>query len=137
MKTGTLERVEITLSDAVVDAYRELAKRKGETLEKILEDRLIACLDYDANRPLYFDDEERNELERLTGGRVISEPREALRRIKNCQSIWITDPEEEPVKVQLSPALLSRLLSRAFRRTREQTLREETVKGLERFCGMR
>jgi hypothetical protein len=132
-----MERVEITLPEPLMDHYRKLAREQKEPLEVILENQLFRCKDYQSQRPLYFADSQRNELERLTGGRVLKDADEAVRAVRNTMSFWVGLPGNDPVQVTLENTLASRLLSRKFGRTVEEHLQTEVKENLERFCGMR
>ena len=132
-----MERTEITLPEPLMDHYRKLAREQNESLGTILEDQLARCKTHQSQRPLYFNDKERNELECLTGGRVLKSAEAAVRAVRNIMSFQIQVPGEEPVQITLGTTLLSRLLSRKFGRTTAEHLAIEATEGLERFCGMR
>ena len=119
--------VKLTLPDEVVAAY-ESAK---QPLDKVLAERLTACVDFTSKKPLYITDYQRQKLDRLFG-RNFSNTDELLRAIEKALSVRI-----EGIPINLNPVLLARLRSRCFGKTFEKFLEEQTVQGLEEFAGMR
>jgi hypothetical protein len=132
-----MERVEITLPEHLVDHYRKLAREKKESVELILENQLMSCQDYQSQRPLYFDDLQRNALERLTGGMVLKDTDAAIRAVEKILSFAVNQPDENPITVTLSTTLASRMMTRKFGKSTEEHIRTEVTEGLERFVGMR
>ena len=132
-----MERIEIPLPEPLMDHYRKLAREQKESIELILENQLTRCQDYQSQRPLYFDDLQRNAFERLTGGTVLKDTDTAISAVEKILSFAVNQPGEEPVTVTLSTTLASRMKTRKFGKTTEEHIRVEVTEGLERFVGMR
>lgn len=123
----------LTLPVELLELYEEEARTKGKTLDEVVRERLYSCRKHNDNRGVYFNDSERNELERLTGGRIIREARDALTRITNQQSIRLDNTQ-----VTMSPTLLTRLKSRCSKAMDfKEFLRKQAIEGLERVAMMR
>lgn len=123
----------LTLPVDVLELYEAEAKEKGQTLDEVVTKRLFLCRQHNANRGVYFNDAERSELEKLTGGRIVYEASDALKRIRNQQSIRLGNTQ-----VTLAPTLLTRLKSRCSRAMDFKTyLRKQAIEGLERAANMR
>jgi hypothetical protein len=128
-------RTTLDLPDYLVDEYES---QRGDTpLEDFLITRLTECVDHYGDRPLFFSDSQVKELESLTGGFICTTSQKALDRLRSCQTIRIVSPDEEPVDIQLSSSLLTRLKSRCFGRTFPEAITEETIIGLEQYAQMR
>jgi hypothetical protein len=123
----------LTLPVDVLELYEAEAKEKGLTLDEVVTKRLFLCRQHSANRGVYFNDKERSELEKLTGGRIVYEAEDALKRIRNQLSIRLGNTQ-----VILAPTLLTRLKSRCSRAMDfKQYLRKQAIEGLERAANMR
>lgn len=129
----TQQILSLTLPVELLELYEEEARTKGKTLDEVVTQRLYSCRKHDDNRGVYFNDSQRNELERLTGGRIIREAEDALKRIRNQQSIRLDNTQ-----VTLAPTLLTRLKSRCSKAMDfKEFLRKQAIEGLERFAMMR
>ncbi len=123
----------LTLPVDLVELYQQEAKSKNITLDDLVVQRLFSCRKHNANRGVYFNDADRSELEKLTGGRIVYEASDALKRIRNQQSIRLGNTQ-----VTLAPTLLTRLKSRCSKAMDfKQYLRKQAVEGLERAANMR
>ncbi len=123
----------LTLPVDVIELYEQDAKERGKTLNEVVTERLFSCRQHNSNRGVYFNDAERSELEKLTGGRIVYEAKDALKRIRNQQSIRLGNTQ-----VTLAPTLLTRLKSRCSRAMDFKTyLRKQAIEGLERAANMR
>lgn len=117
----------------VVVLYEAQAEEEGKTLNEVIIKRLHLCRKHNANRGVYFNDAERSELEKLTGGRIVYEAKDALKRLRNQQSIRLNNTQ-----VTMSPGLLTRLKSRCSRAMDFKTyLVKQAIEGLERTAMMR
>lgn len=129
----TLCRLSLTIPEELYELYEREAEEKSKTVDEVVINRLYVCRGHDSSRPIYFNDEERSKLESLTGGRILPDAKTALRRIINQASIIL-----DSTKVAFSPTLLNRLKSRCGRNQPfTQFVKDEAVKGLERFAMMR
>ena len=111
--------------------YEAQAKSAGQTLEAYLAARLQACVSHSAAKGLYFNDQQRNELER-TFGRQLNTAQDVLKWAGRLVTISV-----EGIKVGLNPRLIERIKSRTFRQPLTEVVKREVRAGLETFCGMR
>lgn len=133
--SGKTVRLTLTLPLAVVEQYEAQAKGINSTLEKVVADRLRGCIAHTSGRGLYFNDQERGDLERMTGGHIISSTTDALAKIKTTVSVRVG----EGIDLELSERILTRAASRAkaFRVTTAVWLKRELVQAAERITGLR
>lgn len=123
----------LTLPVDLIELYEEEAKVKDIPLDKLITERLFSCRKHNSNRGVYFNDADRSELEKLTGGRIVYEAKDALTRIRNQQSIRLGNTQ-----VTLAPTLLTRLKSRCSKAMDfKEYLRKQAIEGLERTAMMR
>jgi len=129
----TLCRLSLTIPEDLYELYAQEAEDQGKTIDEVVISRLYTCRGHDSSRPLYFNDQERSELESLTGGRILPDAKTTLLRLANQVSLLLDN-----TKVKFSPALLNRLKSRCGRnQSFSQFVRDEAIKGLERYAMMR
>lgn len=130
----TKVKVTITLPEAVHTRYEEQARAERIPTDKCMADRLRRCVDHTASRSLYFNDTQRADLERITGGHVIQTPDMALTHIRTTCAVRIND-----IDITLAPKVLQRAEARAksCRVPVEKWLEREIVQGLERSTGIR
>lgn len=123
--------VRITLPGALYDHYLGEADAAGVDVEDLLAARLEAAKDYRAAKPVYFDDAERRELERLLGRNVLHSA-DALIQIRNALAVRVNK-----VIISLKPNLLAKLKSRAVRQDFDKFLTERIIQALEEYVGLR
>lgn len=128
-ETQTLLRV--VLPNAVYQHYLAEAAAAGKDIETVLAARLEACQDYSAEKPIYFDDADRQELERCLGRNVLHTA-DALIQIRNALSVRVNK-----VIISLNPNLLGKLKSRCIRADWEKWLSARIVHALEVYVGLR
>jgi len=121
----------IQLPDAVFDRYDAEAARRGIPVEELFAQRLAHCQDHTAEKPLYFNDSERQTLERYLGRNVLNVS-DTLVQIRNAMSVRV-----HKVIVPLETQLLAKLKSRAIRVPFEEFLQTQVVQSLERYVGLR
>ena len=127
-------RLYIELPRDTFDAYSDQASLTDhKSIEKVLSDRLRSTVDYTSGRALYFNDAQRADLERITGGHMFKSPEEAINRLQTMVAIKIND-----VTIEVSGNLLMRASSRAksMRQTLEQYLKREVLSGLRKATGL-
>lgn len=128
----TMVKFSLTIPTAIYDHYAELGIGRGKSAEEMIEERLLRCKDHNSLTPLYFNDQERSELEHALGHNCAS-PGVALAQLKNAVQLKVGE-----VLVELQPRLQQRIKSRVFRgEDYAKVVRREVVKGLEVFAGMR
>ncbi len=99
--------------------------------EEEMAARLKACVTYNAKSPLYFTDQQRNELSQILG-RLIKTPAELISILKQKHEIKVGS-----VKVPLDDQLVARLETRCFGLSLEDLIKKQVVECLEQFVGMR
>lgn len=127
-------RLQLHIPESIVARYEEQAKAAKVSLEKVCSDRLRTCVSHTSGRGLYFNDDERSALERITGGHLINDATVALDRIRTTVSLKVGD-----ITIELSERLLARASSRAKaeRKSLAEYVTKEVIQGLERSVGIR
>jgi hypothetical protein len=127
-------RLQLHIPETVYDQYVEQARAVNLAVEKVCSDRLRTSVTHTAGRGLYFNDTERSDLERITGGHFVNTAAEALRRIETTVTLKVGD-----IEIELNGRVLQRASSRAKseRKTLEEYVRKEVIQGLERSVGLR
>ena len=117
--TGTT-RLRIELPDVVAADYDSQAAQLGRPVEDVMAQRLRDCRHYRAERPLYFNDQQRKRLEQLAGSQL-RDPDDALTKMTVGLQTLIGDTvvELDAETTRRIPALLH-----SPRRTIEQFLRD-------------
>lgn len=121
----------VTLPSGILTEYELQATARGITLEALLSERLALALPYTASKPLYFSDDQRQQLEQLLGRNVLHTA-DALLQIRNAMSVRI---ERTVIKLKLN--LLQKLKTRCIGMEWEKFLEQTTVHELERYVGLR
>lgn len=124
-------QIRVILSKDTADLYEIQAEDTGLTLEQVLQERLQACVYYESEKPLYFDDSQRQELDSLLK-RNVGSAEKALLAIRSQLTVDVSG-----IKVLLSPDVLKRLKTRCFGKPFEQFFRETLNRVLEEFVTMR
>ena len=124
-------QVRVILPKEIADLYEIQAEDTGSTLEETLQDRLQSCVYYDSEKPLYFTDAQRQELDSLLK-RNVGSAEKALSAIRSQLTADVGG-----FKVLLSPNVLQRLKTRCFGKPFEQFFRETVNRVLEEFVTMR
>lgn len=126
--------VKLSIPESIYAQYDEQAKLAKQSVEKILADRLRTCATYTSGRGLYFTDEQRSHLERMTGGHLINDAESALQKINVTVSLKVSG-----VVIELNGRVLARATSRAksTRQSLEQYLQKEVILNLEKSVGLR
>jgi hypothetical protein len=101
--------------------------------DELLEDRLVKCVHHTAERPLYFNDTERAELESLLGVNLFS-ARELIDRLSRTNSLTVGG-----VAVPLTQQVIDRLRMRceAYNVSYAKFVTDAAVAGIEREIGLR
>jgi hypothetical protein len=129
--TATKVKHSITLSEELSDAYSERAAKLGITPEAEMAARLKKCQEHTAQQGVYLNDEQRQRLSQLTG-KLMATPADILAHVEHTAVIRVGD-----INIPLDGQLLVRLNTRTFGRPFDQMLKEEVVKALETFVGLR
>lgn len=89
MPTETTVRFTIELPASIVDRYEAQAREAHKSIEEYLILRLQNCSTYSAQRPLYFTDQEREEVEQILGEGYLNAASDVLRQLRNRYTIAI------------------------------------------------
>ncbi len=89
MPTETTVRFTIELPASTVDHYEAQAHAANKSVEELLHLRLGRCSTHDAQRPLYFTDIEREEVEQILGEGYLNTPGDVLRQLRNRYTVNI------------------------------------------------
>lgn len=123
----------VELPEEVIARYDDHTP-SGMSIEDIMAKRLASCVDHNATRGLYFNDEQRSELEKILGGHVLNSADAAIQRGRALSTVKVGG-----VDIQLDQTLLKRAESRALgmRMSIEEWLAKEITVGLETAVGLR
>lgn len=126
--------VKLSIPEIVHAQYEDQARSVKQSVEKVLSDRLRACVTHTSGRGLYFTDDQRSHLERITGGHLITDADAALAKIRVTVELKVGS-----VTIELSERVLSRCVSRAKaeRKSLDEYVTKEVIQGLERATGIR
>ncbi len=99
--------VRLRIPEATCAVY----EAQGEGNEELeMAARLVACSDYRATNPLYFDDKQRNELELLLD-KQLNSAAEALAAIRGNAEIELPDGHKLVIPIEIGRRLKDRLTS--------------------------
>lgn len=104
-------QLRVTLPHDLFAQYQEEALEYGVEVEQLLENRLKECRDYNATMPLYFNDKQRQELEKLAGKNLRTSV-EAMVMVRRAMEVKING-----LPISFNPLLLERLRTRLPRGT--------------------
>ena len=135
IRVPTQTSVRLHIDEALYRAYQEDAEAHGTTAEQAMADRLQHCQKHGATRPLYFNDQERGELETLLSGVVLKDANHALERLKSFALLRLIGDSGKIIKVQLNGNHLSRMKTR-FRHDKpfEPQVAAKVIELLEKYC---
>ena len=130
----TQTSVRLHIDEELYKTYQEAAEAHGTTAEQAMAERLRQCQGHGAARPLYFNDQERGDLEILLGGRVLKDANHALECLKSFACLRLVGDSGKIIKIQLNQSQLSRMKTR-FRRDKpfEPQVAEKVIELLEKY----
>jgi hypothetical protein len=123
--------VRLEIPEALFESYELQAKAQEKTVEELVIDRLQKCKTYNSKHPLYFNDFERHQLEKILS-RNLKSSEEALDLLEKSQELRVG-----PVKTVIPGILLKRIDSRKFGHKLEKVIEREAIHGLESYAGIR
>lgn len=135
METNDEVLVRLRLPTELVDRYEKQAEDAHIPLESLMELRLEQTVEANDNRPIYFSDLQRRELDMLMGINLTSAD-QVVDRVRRALSIKIHDGKN-PHTISLKPGLVNRLRSRCFEKSFPAFLKRTVLEGLESFVGWR
>lgn len=109
-KSPSFSTVAVVVTPDTAEKYRE--QNPDRDLGATLSDRLEACVDHTADKPLYFTDADRVELERLLDANF-SKPSEVIAKLRSLLTVVKIDDGETAAELTLTPVQLYRLADRA------------------------
>lgn len=128
----TKVKFQLSIPESLYDHYERQAKRNGRTAEEEMAERIKRCRAFTANKPLYMNDDERAEVERLTG-HTIRNADSFIGRLRAMFTVHV-----DAIEIEVPSNLRARMLSRVFRgQTYKGNLQRIVVDAIERYCGMR
>lgn len=105
---STKNRFTIVLSDAQLLPYAEAANSTDKPLEEILTQRLLLCSKHTAEKPIYFNDDQRRELEGLLEANF-AKPEEVIAKVRPVVGVTV-----DGVVIPLNSRQIERIKSRCF-----------------------
>ena len=129
--TSVSLQARLTLSEKTLAHYQKEANDYGVPLEELLSHRLTACVTHNSGRPLYFDDAQRQQIEKMIG-RNVSQPSAVIQMIEKLLSFRING-----MSITLKPEVLSRLRTRHNYGEFTQWLSHQIQILLEQYAGLR
>ncbi len=123
--------IRIALPESLLNAYEAQARNYGVDVEALISDRLADSINHIAAKPLYFNDEQRQQLEQCLGRNVLH-TQDALLQVRNAMSVRVGK-----VIVGLKVNLLAKLKSRCIGMPFEEFLEQRVVQALEQYVGLR
>lgn len=109
--TAALRHIAVAVPVDVVDTYAEQATG-GQPVESVMSDRLVSCTDHTADKPLYFDDAQRQALERLFNSNFASAD-EVVDKVRALFTLVSVQDLDDQAVIVLTPNHLYRLQERA------------------------
>jgi hypothetical protein len=132
--TGSKVKRMITLPENIDDRILELAAAEKVSPEQFIVEKIRRHLEHNGTRGLWFNDAQRSELERMTGGHLINSSEDALAKVRTTCMVIVDD-----VAVVIPTNMKQRIASRAkaCRKNVADWITKEVYEGLERACGLR
>lgn len=125
----------VSVPQPILDQYEEQAAQLGVPVEDILSVRLQNCVTLNDNRPIYFTDAQRRELDSLVG-KNLRDADELIKWVRKALSVRVSDGQRTHI-FELKPNLVQRLKTRCFGKPFPTFLRDTITVELERFAGLR
>ena len=100
-------RLALKLPTPIADSYKQEAEEYGVPLEELIANRLSACVTYNATKPLYFNDQQRRELETVLA-KNLDKPATVTMLVRKAVSVSLNG-----VLISLGSNVLDRLRTRA------------------------
>lgn len=101
-------RFPVVLTEKQAQPYIQQAESLGKAPEDLMAERLTACSSHTAEKPLYFNDDQRRELEKLLEANF-GKPEEVINKVRPIAGVTV-----DGVVVPLNSRQIERLKSRCF-----------------------
>lgn len=129
--TQSILHVSVPLDEKVIEQYRREAADYGVSLEEVIANRLTACVSHSSTRPIYFNDEDRKNVEKLVG-RNLTNANSLIQIVQKLLTMRISG-----MSVTLKPDILNRLRTRHNAGEFSQWLTQQIIILLEQYVGLR
>lgn len=126
-----MTRVIVLLPNDLIETYVKQSVKQNSSLEEVLTDRLRSCVTHVPGRNLFFNNEQREQVEIILNSGPLT-PERAISSLRRALSVVVAGEI-----VEISPLLLDRLRSRHFEGKFSDFVKDQVVKGLEEFAGLR
>ena len=125
-------QLRVILSHDLFAKYQQEAEDYGVEIEELLANRLRECQTYNATTPLYFNDDQRRELEKILGKNLRSSG-EAMGMVRRLNEVKING-----IAISFPPLLFERLRTRCPRGSEfGPWLQAQVAVWAEQYTGMR
>lgn len=101
-------RFPVVLTEKQAQPYIQQATIAMKGPEEIMAERLVACANHTAEKPIYFNDDQRRELEKLLEANF-GKPEEIINKVRPIAGVTV-----DGVVVPLNSRQIERLKSRCF-----------------------
>ncbi len=137
LKKTVSKHYAIVLPEEVAGPYEEMAEKAGVDVGELLSDRLAVAAFYTAEKPLYFDDEQRKQLEKLLDYNF-STSQQVIDRLRVLFSVVKIVEEGSEAVILLSPNQIYRLAERAkmAAKTIAERARDYALEAINREVGI-
>lgn len=124
-------RFPVVLTEKQAQPYIEQAEALGKSPEEIMAQRLTACVNHTAEKPVYFNDDQRREIEGLLDGNF-AKAEEIISKVRPLSGVTV-----DGVFVPLNPRQIERIKSRCFYGTKyEDKLKEIILHIIDEATGL-
>lgn len=124
-------RFYLILPQELFQMYESQARQVGFSIEDYIAYRLVKCRLHTADKGIYLDDEDRQELSRGLGVNL-QDSSQLRKAVSKCLQLKVSG-----TPIDLSPDLLERLKTRCFEPDFGSFVARLAVEGLESFAGLR
>jgi len=128
---STQVKVQFRLPEDTYDVFAERAAKYATSAEVEILKTLARCRDHNAITPIYFTDDQRNELSMLVGLGLRS-PEDIIRWARNATTFKVAG-----IEVALPSQVITRLQARCFGSTFDELMKRVVVQALEEYVGLR
>lgn len=125
----------VSVPQSILNEYEKQADELGVPVETLMSVRLQHTVTMNDNRPIYFSDDQRRELDGLVGKNV-KDADDLIKWVKKALQIRVNDGQLVHA-FELKPNLVQRLKTRCFGTPFPKFLRDTITSELERYVGLR
>lgn len=129
-ETAPSVMLRLSLPDQVLQQYQAEAHDLEIPLEDLLASRLSECVTYNATKPIYFNDMQRQRLEKLLD-RNVSSAGQVLGLVEKLTTVKLNG-----IAINLRPPVVERLRTRHFAGEFGEWLAKQVNEWAERYVGL-